>query len=47
VPAGFAPSSNLPVGLQLMADEFQEQTMLDAAALFESVAGVQQRSPDL
>jgi aspartyl-tRNA(Asn)/glutamyl-tRNA(Gln) amidotransferase subunit A len=47
VPAGFASPTNLPVGLQLMADEFQEQTMLDAAALYESVSGVQQRSPDL
>jgi aspartyl-tRNA(Asn)/glutamyl-tRNA(Gln) amidotransferase subunit A len=45
VPAGFA--SGLPVGLQLMADEFQEQTMLDAASLLESAAGVQGRSPDL
>ena len=45
VPAGFA--SGLPVGLQLMADEFQEQTMLDAASLLESAADVQGRSPDL
>lgn len=45
VPAGFA--SGLPVGLQLMADEFQEQTMLDLASLLESAAGVQGRSPDL
>jgi aspartyl-tRNA(Asn)/glutamyl-tRNA(Gln) amidotransferase subunit A len=45
VPAGFA--SGLPVGVQLMADEFQEQTMLGAASLLESTAGVQGRSPDL
>jgi aspartyl-tRNA(Asn)/glutamyl-tRNA(Gln) amidotransferase subunit A len=44
VPAGFA--GGLPVGLQIMADEFQEQTMLDAASLFESAAKVQ-RSPEL
>jgi aspartyl-tRNA(Asn)/glutamyl-tRNA(Gln) amidotransferase subunit A len=44
VPAGFA--EGLPVGLQIMADEFQEQTMLDAAHLFEQAAKVQ-RSPDL
>ncbi len=44
VPAGF--SGKLPVGLQIMADEFQEQTMLDAACLFESAAKVQ-RSPEL
>lgn len=45
VPAGFS-REGLPVGLQLMADEFQEQTMLDAASMFESVAGIN-RSPDL
>jgi len=44
VPAGFA--AGLPVGLQIMADEFQEQTMLDAAYLFEQAAKVQ-RSPEL
>jgi aspartyl-tRNA(Asn)/glutamyl-tRNA(Gln) amidotransferase subunit A len=44
VPAGFA--DGLPVGLQIMADEFQEQTMLDAAYLFEQAAKVK-RSPDL
>jgi aspartyl-tRNA(Asn)/glutamyl-tRNA(Gln) amidotransferase subunit A len=44
VPAGFA--DGLPVGLQIMADEFQEQAMLDAAYLFEQAAKVQ-RSPEL
>jgi aspartyl-tRNA(Asn)/glutamyl-tRNA(Gln) amidotransferase subunit A len=44
VPAGFA--DGLPVGLQIIADEFQEQTMLDAAHLFEQAAKVQ-RSPEL
>jgi aspartyl-tRNA(Asn)/glutamyl-tRNA(Gln) amidotransferase subunit A len=44
VPAGFA--DGLPVGLQMMADEFQEQAMLDAAYLFEQAASVQ-RSPEL
>jgi len=44
VPAGFAV--NLPVGLQIMADEFQEQIMIDAACLFESAANMR-RSPDL
>lgn len=44
VPAGFV--DGLPVGLQIMADEFQEQTMLDAAYLFEQAARVQ-RSPEL
>jgi len=46
VPAGFSSSNGLPVGLQFMADEFSEQTMLDAAYTFESAAKVQ-RSPDL
>ncbi|HEX6067840.1 MAG TPA: amidase family protein, partial [Nitrososphaera sp.] len=44
VPAGFA--SGLPVGLQLMADEFCEQTLFDAAGTFEQAAGVR-GSPDL
>lgn len=44
VPAGFA--DGLPVGLQIMADEFQEQMMLDAALLFEQAAK-EQRSPDI
>ena len=44
VPAGFA--DGLPVGLQIMADEFAEQTMVDAAYLFEQSAKVQ-RSPEL
>jgi aspartyl-tRNA(Asn)/glutamyl-tRNA(Gln) amidotransferase subunit A len=44
VPAGFA--DGLPVGLQIMADEFQEQTMLDAAHLYEQAAKLQ-RSPEL
>lgn len=44
VPAGFA--DGLPVGLQIMADEFQEQAMLNAAYLFEQAAKVQ-RSPEL
>ncbi|MEO9294154.1 MAG: Asp-tRNA(Asn)/Glu-tRNA(Gln) amidotransferase subunit GatA [Nitrososphaera sp.] len=51
VPAGFGNSndknSSLPVGLQMMADEFQEQTLLDAAGMFESAAGINRRSPDL
>jgi aspartyl-tRNA(Asn)/glutamyl-tRNA(Gln) amidotransferase subunit A len=44
VPAGFA--DGLPVGLQIMADKFAEQTLLDVAYSFEQAAKVQ-RSPDL
>ena len=44
VPAGFV--DGLPVGLQIMADQFAEQTMLDVAYLFEQSAKVQ-RSPEL
>lgn len=44
VPAGF--SKGLPIGLQIMANESQEQTLFDAASLFESTANVQ-RSPEL
>lgn len=45
VPAGFS-RDGLPIGLQLMANEFQEQTMLDAAGMFERAAEIN-RSPDL
>jgi aspartyl-tRNA(Asn)/glutamyl-tRNA(Gln) amidotransferase subunit A len=44
IPAGFV--DGLPVGLQIMAEEFAEQKMLDAAYLFEIGAKVQ-RSPKL
>src|SRR6476660_9021144 len=44
VPAGF--SKGLPIGLQIMADELQEQTLFETASLFESTASVQ-RSPEL
>ncbi len=44
VPAGFA--NGLPVGLQIFADQFAEQTLLDVAHSFEQAAKVQ-RSPDL
>lgn len=48
VPAGFSSSPDkLPVGLQMMADEFGEQALLDAAYMFEESAGVKGRSPDL
>ena len=44
VPAGF--SKGLPIGLQIMANELQEQTLFEVASLFESTANVQ-RSPEL
>jgi aspartyl-tRNA(Asn)/glutamyl-tRNA(Gln) amidotransferase subunit A len=44
VPAGFI--NNLPIGLQIMADEFQEQKLFDAALLFESKMNIN-RSPEL
>lgn len=44
VPAGF--TSGLPVGLQLMTDEFCEQLLFDAACMFESAANVR-GSPEL
>ncbi len=45
VPAGFA-RNGMPVGLQIMADAFCEQTLIDAASMFETEAKVQ-RSPEL
>jgi len=44
VPAGYV--DGLPVGLQIMADEFREQTMLEVAYIFENAAKIQ-RSPKL
>jgi aspartyl-tRNA(Asn)/glutamyl-tRNA(Gln) amidotransferase subunit A len=41
VPAGF--SNGLPIGLQILADEFQEQKIFDAALLFEKTAKIQGR----
>ena len=44
VPAGF--SKGLPIGLQIMADELQEQILFEVASLFESTANIK-RSPEL
>jgi aspartyl-tRNA(Asn)/glutamyl-tRNA(Gln) amidotransferase subunit A len=44
VPAGF--SNGLPIGLQIMADEFQEQKLFDAALLFENETNID-RGPEL
>jgi aspartyl-tRNA(Asn)/glutamyl-tRNA(Gln) amidotransferase subunit A len=44
IPAGF--NNDLPIGLQIMANELQEQTILDAALLFETATNIQ-RSPKL
>jgi aspartyl-tRNA(Asn)/glutamyl-tRNA(Gln) amidotransferase subunit A len=43
IPAGF--SNGLPIGLQIMSDEFQEQKIFDAALLFERTAKIHVRSP--
>src|ERR687894_624919 len=44
VPAGF--SNGLPIGLQIMADEFQEQKLFDAAFLFVNETNLD-RDPEL
>jgi aspartyl-tRNA(Asn)/glutamyl-tRNA(Gln) amidotransferase subunit A len=44
MPAGF--SNGLPIGLQIMASEFQEQKLFEAAFLFESNTNID-RSPEL
>jgi len=44
LPAGF--SNNLPIGLQLMTDEMQEQLLFDVSKMYESVASIKRR-PDL
>ena len=44
VPAGF--SNDLPIGLQMIAGEFQEQKLFNAALLFESKTNID-RNPEL
>ena len=41
LPAGF--TNNLPIGLQLMADEMQEQLLFDVSRMYESLASVGRR----
>jgi aspartyl-tRNA(Asn)/glutamyl-tRNA(Gln) amidotransferase subunit A len=43
IPAGF--SNGLPIGLQIMSDDFQEQKIFDVALLFEKTTKIQVRSP--
>ena len=38
IPIGF--SDGLPVGLQIMANEMQEQTLFDVASSFESIVDI-------
>ena len=42
IPAGF--SNGLPIGLQIMSDDFQEQKIFDVALLFERTTKIQVRS---
>src|ERR687898_321983 len=44
VPAGF--SNGLPIGLQIMADEFQEKKLFDSALFFENETNID-RGPEL
>jgi len=39
VPAGVCPATRMPIGLQLIADYFAEDTMFRAAAAFETALG--------
>jgi len=43
IPAGF--SNGLPIGLQIMSDDFQEQKIFDVSLLFERTSKIQARSP--
>ncbi len=46
VPCGFS-KDNLPIGLQLIADHFQEETLLQAAYNVELMAGCCNRLPEI
>jgi aspartyl-tRNA(Asn)/glutamyl-tRNA(Gln) amidotransferase subunit A len=45
IPCGF--SQGLPIGLQVMANSFQEATMFRVAAAFESATQFHQARPDV
>ena len=44
VPAGF--SNKLPIGLQMMTDEMQDQLVLEVSKIYEGVSGINRR-PDM
>jgi aspartyl-tRNA(Asn)/glutamyl-tRNA(Gln) amidotransferase subunit A len=43
IPTGF--NDKLPIGVQLMADEMQDQLLLSVSKIYERIAGVR-RKPD-
>jgi aspartyl-tRNA(Asn)/glutamyl-tRNA(Gln) amidotransferase subunit A len=45
IPIGF--KNGLPIGLQIMADEFQEKKLLGAAELLEKSININSTYPDL
>ena len=45
IPVGF--KNGLPIGLQIMADEFQEKKLLDTAELLEKSININSTYPDL
>jgi aspartyl-tRNA(Asn)/glutamyl-tRNA(Gln) amidotransferase subunit A len=44
IPVGF--SDSLPVGLQIMANEMEEQTLFDVASSFERIVDIR-KSPEI
>jgi aspartyl-tRNA(Asn)/glutamyl-tRNA(Gln) amidotransferase subunit A len=44
IPVGF--SNRLPVGLQIMANEMEEQTLFDVASTFERIVDIH-KSPEI
>jgi aspartyl-tRNA(Asn)/glutamyl-tRNA(Gln) amidotransferase subunit A len=44
IPVGF--SNRLPVGLQIMANEMEEQTLFDVASTFERIIDIH-KSPEI
>jgi aspartyl-tRNA(Asn)/glutamyl-tRNA(Gln) amidotransferase subunit A len=45
VPSGLCPDSGLPIGLQILANHFAEETMFRAAAAFEAAVGFDPTPP--
>lgn len=47
VPAGFSKKDGMPVGLQIIGKQFDEQTLYNAAYVFEQTTDVHKRNPKL
>ncbi len=47
IPAGFSKKDGMPVGLQIIGKQFDEQTLYNTAYVFEQTTDVHKRNPKL